>query len=301
MFFSSAERHSVWILIYLPFPAQEKSGSCSISNLSEKRRLTNQPSTIGHMAKHNGTMRTSCYILGDKYAERAMRETFAHFRSVFLAGKELWRDVGDEIPKDLMSLPTMLYNLACLRRRVNLLRSTSIACSSYEQVAHKKHTWIEFHLIYIHRHGWVRRFNGVIGRGKTRRELLYGKKNIWFYRLHYCGFSHVNDILNNFIVYSIFLLVHKQIKVLKDQISELSMTNYDLEKEVRLLDQHIGFLVAYKKAIEVQLGVSKFCFRRFLSSVWVISRLFFQESSENFLELERKYGKTIFCSLSCRH
>lgn len=56
---------------------------------------------------------------------------------------------------------------------------------------------------------------------------------------------------------------HKQIKVLKDQISELSKTNYDLEKEVRLLDQHIGFLVTYKKAIE--------------------------ESSENFLELERKY------------
>jgi len=41
------------------------------------------------------------------------------------------------------------------------------------------------------------------------------------------------------------------------------------------LDQHIGFLVTYKKAIE--------------------------ESSENFLELERKYGKTICCSLSCRH
>ncbi|KAK2573455.1 GTPase-activating protein [Acropora cervicornis] len=56
---------------------------------------------------------------------------------------------------------------------------------------------------------------------------------------------------------------HKQIKVLKDEISELSKTNYDLEKEVRLLDQHIGFLVTYKKAIE--------------------------ESSENFLELERKY------------
>lgn len=56
---------------------------------------------------------------------------------------------------------------------------------------------------------------------------------------------------------------HKQIKVLKDQISELSKTNYDLEKEVRLLDQHIGFLVTYKKAIE--------------------------ESTENFLELERKY------------
>ena len=114
----------------------------------------------------------------------------------------------------------------------------------------------------------------------------------------------MEDILNNFIVYSIFVLVHKQIKVLKDQISELSKTNYDLEKEVRLLDQHIGFLVTYKKAIEVQLtqlGVSKFCFRRFLSSFWVISHVFFQESSENFLELERKYGKTICCSLSCRH
>ena len=63
----------------------------------------------------------------------------------------------------------------------------------------------------------------------------------------------MDDILNNFIVYSIFVLVHKQIKVLKDEISELSKTNYDLEKEVRLLDQHIGFLVTYKKAIEVQL------------------------------------------------
>ena len=48
-----------------------------------------------------------------------------------------------------------------------------------------------------------------------------------------------------------FLSVHKQIKVLKDQISELSKTNYELEREVRLFDQRIGLLIAYKKAIEV--------------------------------------------------
>lgn len=131
-------------------------------------------------------------------------------------------------------------------------------------------------------------------------------KNIWFYLRHYCGFSHVDRgriFKQHYRLFHFFLLVHKQIKVLKDQISELSKTNYDLEKEVRLLDQHIGFLVAYKKAIEVQLGVSKFCFRRFLIFVSqsYFSCLFFQESSENFIELERKYGKTIFCSLSCRH
>lgn len=55
----------------------------------------------------------------------------------------------------------------------------------------------------------------------------------------------------------------RQIKALKDQISELSKTNYELEKEVRLFDQRIGLLIAYKKAVE--------------------------ESSENFIDLERKH------------
>lgn len=48
-----------------------------------------------------------------------------------------------------------------------------------------------------------------------------------------------------------FPSVHRQIKVLKDQISELSKTNYELEKEVRLFDQRIGLLIHYKKAVEV--------------------------------------------------
>ena len=52
-----------------------------------------------------------------------------------------------------------------------------------------------------------------------------------------------------------FLSVHKQIRILKERISELSKTNYDLEREVRHFDQLIGFLIAYKKAIEVQYGV----------------------------------------------
>ncbi|XP_068685285.1 uncharacterized protein [Montipora foliosa] len=56
---------------------------------------------------------------------------------------------------------------------------------------------------------------------------------------------------------------HKQIRILKERISELSKTNYDLEREVRHFDQLIGFLIAYKKAIE--------------------------ESSENFIDLERKH------------
>ena len=82
---------------------------------------------------------------------------------------------------------------------------------------------------------------------------MYGK-NVWlgrtsvnFIRLHV-------DFFWELIVYY-FLSVHKQIRILKERISELSKTNYDLEREVRHFDQLIGFLIAYKKAIEVQYGV----------------------------------------------
>ena len=44
---------------------------------------------------------------------------------------------------------------------------------------------------------------------------------------------------------------HRQIKGLKDQISDLSKTNYELEREVRLFDQRIGLLINYKKVVEV--------------------------------------------------
>lgn len=46
-------------------------------------------------------------------------------------------------------------------------------------------------------------------------------------------------------------LVHRQLKVLKDKISELSKTNYELEREVRFFDQRIGLLINHKKAVEV--------------------------------------------------
>ncbi|XP_073256681.1 uncharacterized protein [Porites lutea] len=57
--------------------------------------------------------------------------------------------------------------------------------------------------------------------------------------------------------------IHRQIKVLKNQISELSKANYELEREARMFDQRIGLLINYKKATE--------------------------ESTDNFTELERKH------------
>jgi len=47
------------------------------------------------------------------------------------------------------------------------------------------------------------------------------------------------------------ILVHRQLKVLKDKISDLSKTNYELEREVRFFDQRIGLLINHKKAVEV--------------------------------------------------
>lgn len=44
--------------------------------------------------------------------------------------------------------------------------------------------------------------------------------------------------------------IHRQIQVLKDKISDLSRTNYELEKEVRFFDQRIGLLINHKKGIE---------------------------------------------------
>ncbi|KAJ7384205.1 hypothetical protein OS493_022833 [Desmophyllum pertusum] len=44
--------------------------------------------------------------------------------------------------------------------------------------------------------------------------------------------------------------IHRQLKVLKDKISELSKTNYELEREVRFFDQRIGLLINHKKAVE---------------------------------------------------
>lgn len=39
--------------------------------------------------------------------------------------------------------------------------------------------------------------------------------------------------------------------MLKNQISELSKANYELEREARMFDQRIGLLINYKKATEV--------------------------------------------------
>jgi len=47
------------------------------------------------------------------------------------------------------------------------------------------------------------------------------------------------------------ILVHRQLKVLKDKISDLSKTNYELEREVRFFDKRIGLLINHKKAVEV--------------------------------------------------
>ncbi|KAL9964585.1 hypothetical protein ACROYT_G028242 [Oculina patagonica] len=44
--------------------------------------------------------------------------------------------------------------------------------------------------------------------------------------------------------------IHRQLKVLKDKISDLSKTNYELEREVRFFDQRIGLLINHKKAVE---------------------------------------------------
>ena len=45
--------------------------------------------------------------------------------------------------------------------------------------------------------------------------------------------------------------VHRELKALKDQISELSKKNYELEKDVLFFDQRIGLLINHKKAVEV--------------------------------------------------
>ena len=47
--------------------------------------------------------------------------------------------------------------------------------------------------------------------------------------------------------------------MLKNQISELSKANYELEREARMFDQRIGLLINYKKATEVgYIFVDKF-------------------------------------------
>lgn len=63
------------------------------------------------------------------------------------------------------------------------------------------------------------------------------------------------------------ILVHRQLKVLKDKISDSSKTNYELEREVRFFDQRIGLLINHKKAVEV----SCHNIRRVFVKPWVLS------------------------------
>ena len=62
--------------------------------------------------------------------------------------------------------------------------------------------------------------------------------NLWKRAVHVCEVK-------------LLILVHRQLKVLKDKISDLSKTNYELEREVRFFDQRIGLLINHKKAVEV--------------------------------------------------
>ncbi|CAH3194843.1 unnamed protein product, partial [Porites evermanni] len=77
--------------------------------------------------------------------------------------------------------------------------------------------------------------------------------------------------------------IHRQIKVLKNQISELSKANYELEREARMFDQRIGLLINYKKATEKMLDFKR---KGELQAVYCLLELFFKNKN--------KYGNLFF-------
>ena len=113
---------------------------------------------------------------------------------------------------------------------------------------------------WVH-HGVCWRFDASIRRGQTTRKCKYVKV-YWFdmvggdFQLSCISYRFKDVEISWYVCESWrfilrFRSVHRQIKVLKNQISELSKANYELEREARMFDQRIGLLINYKKATEV--------------------------------------------------
>lgn len=121
-------------------------------------------------------------------------------------------------------------------------------------------SWEDYSFFSVH-HGVCWRFDASIRRGQATRKCKYGKV-YWFhmvggdFQLSYISYRFKDVEISWYVCESWrfilrFRSVHRQIKVLKNQISELSKANYELEREARMFDQRIGLLINYKKATEV--------------------------------------------------